>query len=184
MRNTRLSFIMLKNKRLKFFLLALLVLIIIFSLSVFKVRTLQLIDYNSEQIIWEEKIDNGDDFSIKYQHSVARTPVIEFFEIKDGKILLTGTEYQSYGAGLPTSAAAGDYILENDKFIIKNINQFLPEIMLRVSDYAEHEFSFKQQNYKLYKIVGNETLLQIQTEKISYFRFILKEVSKWLKKNI
>jgi len=184
LKNTRLSFIMLKNNGFKFFLLALFILIIISSLSVFKVMTLQLIDYKADEIIWEEKINAGDSFSIRYQHSVARTPVIEFFEIKDGKILLTGTEYQSYGAGLPTSAAAGDYIVENDKFIIKNINQFLPEIMLRVSDYAEHEFIFNQKSYKLYEIVKNETLLQIKTEKISYFTFILKEVLKWLPKNI
>jgi hypothetical protein len=165
---------MLKNKNFKFFLLALLLLIIVFSLSVFKVVTLQLIDYRTDKIIWEEKVETGDKFAIKYLHSVARTPVIEFFEIKDGKILLTGTEYQSYGAGLPTSAVSGEYIVEDDKFIIKNINQFLPDIMLRVSDYAEHEFIFNQKNFKLYKNLNTETLLQIKTEKISYFTFILR----------
>lgn len=174
MKNTRLSFIMLKNKNFKFFLLTLLLFIIIFSLSVFKVVTLQLIDYRTDKIIWEEKVETGDNFAIKYLHSVARTPVIEFFEIKDGKILLTGTEYQSYGAGLPTSAERGEYLVEDDKFIIKDINQFLPEIMLRVSDYAEHEFIFNQENYKLYKTLKTETLLQIKTEKISYFTFILR----------
>jgi hypothetical protein len=165
---------MLKNNGFKFFLLALFILIIIFSLSVFKVMTLQLIDYKADEIIWEEKINAGDSFSIRYQHSVARTPVIEFFEIKDGKILLTGTEYQSYGAGLPTSAEQGDYIVADDKFIIKNIDQKLPEIMLRVSDYAQHEFIYNEKNYKLYENVKTETLLQIKTEKFSYLRFILR----------
>lgn len=163
-----------KNTVFKFFLLALFILIIVFSLFVFKVNILQLVDYEADKIIWEEKVNDGDKFKIKYQHSVARTPVIEFFEIKDGKILLTGTEYQSYGAGLPTSAVQGNYIVENDRLIIKNINQSLPEIMLRVSDYAEHEFIFKQESFKLYKNVKTETLLQIKTEKISYFRFILR----------
>ena len=165
---------MTKNKNFKFFLLLFLFIILIFSLLVFKVNVLQIINYQSEKIIWEQKVKAGDDFSIKYLHSVAKTPVIEFFEIKDGKILLTGTEYQSYGAGLPTSAEMGEYIVENDKFIIKNINQFLPEIMLRVSDYAQHEFIFKQENYKLYKNIKTETLLQIKTEEISYFTFILR----------
>ena len=165
---------MLKNNCTKFFLLSLFILIIVFSLFVFKVNTLQIIDYKADKIIWEKKVEVDTNFSIKYQHSVARTPVIEFFKIKNGKILLTGTEYQSYGAGLPTSVESGDYIVENDKFIIKNIDQFLPEIMLRVSDYAEHEFIFKQQSYKLYNKVKTETLLQIKTEKISYFTFILR----------
>ncbi|MFP4021382.1 MAG: DUF1850 domain-containing protein [Halanaerobium sp.] len=165
---------MLKNKNFKFFLLISFILIIVFSLSVFKVNVLQIIDHRADKIIWEENINNGDQFKIKYLHSVARTPVIEFFEIKDGKILLTKTEYQSYGAGLPTSNRQGDYVVEDDKFIIKNIDQLLPEIMLRVSDYAEHEFIFKEENYKMYKNIKTETLVQIKTEKISYFTFILR----------
>ena len=171
------------NKLLKFFLLFILV-IIIFSLSVFKVNLLQIVDYNNDNILWERMIEAGDTFNIKYLHSVAKTPVIEFFEIKDGKILLTGTEYQSYGAGLPTEATQGEYIVEDDKFIIKNINQFLPEILLRVSDYAEHQFTYNQEKYLLYKEIKNETLLQIKTQKTSYFRFIKRRVLKWLKKNI
>jgi len=165
---------MTKNKKFKFFLLLFLFLILIFSLLVFKVNVLQIINYQSDKIIWEQKVQNGDDFSIKYLHSVAKTPVIEFFEIKDGKILLTGTEYQSYGAGLPTSAEQGDYIVADDKFIIKNIDQKLPQIMLRVSDYAQHEFIYNEKNYKLYENVKTETLLQIKTEKFSYLRFILR----------
>lgn len=180
---------MLKNKASKFFLLLLLILMIVFPLFVFKVQTLQINNLSSNfnaketKTIWQKKIETGDSFSIKYIHSVAKTPVIEFFEIKDGKILLTGTEYESYGAGLPTSTE-GDYILKNDKFLIKNINQFLPEILLRVSDYAEHKFIYKNNSMKLFEMVKTETLLQFKTEKISYFRFYYKEVSKWLKKNI
>ncbi|WP_235044020.1 DUF1850 domain-containing protein [Halanaerobium saccharolyticum] len=165
---------MTKNKNFKFFLLLFLFIILIFSLLVFKVNVLQIINYQSDKIIWEQTVEDGDDFSIKYLHSVAKTPVIEFFEIKDGKILLTGTEYQSYGAGLPTSAEQGDYIVADDKFIIKNIDQKLPEIMLRVSDYAQHEFIYNEKNYKLYENVKTETLLQIKTEKFSYLRFILR----------
>lgn len=165
---------MTKNKRFKFFLLLLSLLVIVFSLFVFKVNTIQIIDYQADKIIWAQKVKDGADFSIRYLHSVAKTPVIEFFEIKDGKILLTGTEYQSYGAGLPTSAEQGDYIVADDKFIIKNINQKLPEIMLRVSDYAQHEFIYNGKTYKLYESVKTETLLQIKTEKFSYLRFILR----------
>ena len=174
MKNTRLSFIMNKNKKFKFFLLIVSILILIISLSIFKVNTLQIIDYQADKIIWEKKLTDGDNFSIKYLHSVAKTPVIEFFEIKNGEILLTGTEYQSYGAGLPTSAGQGNYITADGKFIIENINQRLPEIMLRVSDYAQHEFIFNNKTFKLYEKVETETLLQIKTTAFSYLSFILR----------
>jgi len=172
-----------KNKVFNFFLFISL-LIIIFSLSVFKVNLLQIIDYQKNKILWERKVTAGDTFNIKYLHSVTKTPVIEFFKIKDGKILLTGTEYESYGAGLPTEAHQGEYVIKEDKFFIKNINQFLPEILLRVSDYAKHEFTLNQEKYSLYKKIKTETLLQIRTQKTSYFRFIKRRVLKWLKKNI
>ena len=175
---------MTKNKKFKFFLLSLLIITIIFSLFAFKVKLLQLVDFKKDKIIWQQQVKNKDEFNIEYLHSVAKTPVIEFFEIKDGKILLTGTEYYSYGAGLPTEAKQGEYILKDDKFIIKNINQILPEILLRVSDYAKHEFNFKEQNYKLHKNLKTETLIEIKIKQISYFRFYKKEVLKWLKKNI
>lgn len=173
---------MLKNNNLNLFLFILL--IIIFSFFAFKVTTLQIVDYKADEVIWEQKVKNGESFNLKYLHSVAKTPVIEFFEIKDGKILLTGTEYQSYGAGLPTSAEEGDYIVENDKFIIKNIDRFLPEILLRISSNSQHEFNYNNQNYNLFDKAEKSNFLQIKTERTSYFKFIYKEVIKWLKKNI
>lgn len=171
-----------KNKKLKFFLFSSAV-IIIFSLFAFKLELIQIRDYKKNDLIWQQQTSSGDQFKLKYLHSVANTPVIEFFEIKDGKILLTATEYQSYGAGLPTEAVSGEYMLKDNKFIIKNIDLMLPEILLRVSDYARHEFDFNGRNYKLYQKIKTETLIQIKLTKISYFRFIKKEVLKWLKKN-
>lgn len=163
-----------KKIKSKIFLLILLLLIISFSLNFVKITFLEIIDYQTGKTILAKKVDNKDQFSLKYLHSVARTPVIEFFKIKDQKILLTGTEYQSYGAGLPTSIQLGDYILKDNKFIIKNIDQILPEIMLRVSDYAQHEFIYKQKKYKLYELVKTETLLQFKIKEISYLSFILR----------
>ncbi|ADO76581.1 DUF1850 domain-containing protein [Halanaerobium praevalens] len=174
MKNTRLLFIMLKKIKFKSFYLIFLSLILIFSLNFIKISFLEIIDYQADKTILAEKVDNGDQFSLKYLHSVARTPVIEFFKIKDQKILLTGTEYQSYGAGLPTSNNLGDYILKDNKFIIQNIDQVLPEIMLRVSNYAQTEFIYNQKTYKLFKLAKNETLFQIKIKKISYLSFILR----------
>jgi bacterioferritin (cytochrome b1) len=65
------------------------------------------------------------------------------------------------------------YTLEDNKFIIREINKELPEILLRVSDYALHEFIFKNKVYKLYKLVKDETLLEISTEKTNYLYYYI-----------
>ncbi|SFL82665.1 DUF1850 domain-containing protein [Halanaerobium salsuginis] len=184
MKDTRLSFVMLKTKKFKFFLFIFFLLIITVLLLSLKVNTLQLVDYKKNNIFWQEKAVENAVFKISYIHSVERTPVIEIFKIKQGKIILTGTEYESYGAGLPTTAITGEYVVKNDKFFLKDINQFLPDIMLRVSDYAQHEFIYQDQVYELYKKIPTETLVQIRTKQVSYFNYYQKEVKKWLKKNI
>jgi len=46
--------------------------------------------------------------------------------------------------------------------------------MLRVSDYAQHEFIFNNKTFKLYEKVETETLLQIKTTAFSYLSFILR----------
>jgi hypothetical protein len=176
-----------KSLKIKFILLFL---IIILATSYYlynqKITLLKIIDYKENNIIWERKAAENDKFTIKYLHSVAKTPVLEIFEINNGEIVLTSTEYQSYGAGLPF-LNEHQYTLEDNKFIIREINRQLPEIMLRVSDYALHEFIFKNEIYKLYELVKDETLLEISTEKTNNFNYYKREVKGWLnqkRKNI
>lgn len=176
-----------KSLKIKFILV---ILIIILSTSYYlynqKITLLKIIDYKDNNIIWERKTAENDGFKIRYLHSVAKTPVLEIFEIENGEIVLTSTEYQSYGAGLPF-INEHKYTLEDNKFIIKEINKKLPEIMIRVSDYADHEFIFKNEIYKLSELVKDETLLEISTEKNNNFNYYKREVKGWLnqkRKNI
>ncbi len=165
----------------KFILFFLLIIILLTTYYLYnqEITLLKIIDYKENNIIWEIKADEGDKFTIKYLHSVARTPVLEIFEIKNGEIVLTSTEYQSYGAGLPF-LDEHQYSLENNKFIIREINKQLPDIMLRVSDYALHELIFENEIYKLYELTKDETLLEISTEKTNNLYHYNREVKGWL----
>ncbi|XVH31175.1 DUF1850 domain-containing protein [Haloferacaceae archaeon DSL9] len=49
-------------------------------------------------------VEDGDTFTIEYTHSVEKTPVIEEYTIRDGKINHTRLVFSSYGAGLPSNA--------------------------------------------------------------------------------
>jgi len=174
-----------KTKNFKFFLHIIIIILIIsaaYYLYNQEITLLKVIDYKENNIIWESEVEEGDQFTIKYLHSVARTPVLEIFDIKNGDIRLISTEYESYGAGLPF-LNKHEYILKDNKFIIRGINQKLPDILFRVSDYALHEFIFKNNSYKLYEIVKTETLLQFKTEEMNYFEHYYEEVRRWLNKS-
>ena len=172
---------MLKKNNFKIFLI-LLILFIFFALFFsfqYKVTVLRAVESRDENILWEKNIANENSFIIKYLHSVARTEVKEIFEIRDGEFFLTGTEYQSYGAGLPVNTE-GQYILKDDKFIIKDIDYKIDMLLLRISDSSQHELIYQENRYPLYELTGSNALIEFRTEKLSYFKFLTQEVKKWL----
>lgn len=50
----------------------------------------------------EYAMEEGGSFSVAFVHSVNKSPVSDVYEIRDGKIFLTGTVYYGFGAGVPT----------------------------------------------------------------------------------
>ena len=68
--------------------------------------------------------------TIKFIHSVQKTPVIEELELKNGEFVLVRTKYQSQGVGLPFDAADGTFHRDNDWFIF-DMNRKFPLLELR-----------------------------------------------------
>lgn len=78
-------------------------------------------------------------FAITYVHSVALTPVTDYFIVKNGQITLNKTEYSDFGAGLPTSPEAGQGMSVADGIItLDNLNRALPSFQTRVGRVANH----------------------------------------------
>lgn len=84
-------------------------------------------------------VKNGSVFAIRYTHSVAQTPVTDFFIIRDGSIWLDKTIYHDFGAGLPHQPEAGQQMTQkNGELIISGYNRKLPQFALRVGRVANH----------------------------------------------
>lgn len=64
-------------------------------------------------------------FALSWIHSVDKTPWIEQYERKDSGFLLTKTQFQTFGAGVPHD---GKIIKSDDSMIHYQIDQFMPEI--------------------------------------------------------
>ena len=146
-----------------------------------KTKTLVIEEAASGQVIYQQQVSPGLEFAIKYTHSVENTPVWDYFKVLEGDILLTSTKYMSYGAGLPF-LNKNDYQIENDKFVIKEINTKLAQIPLRVSDYAKHKLVIDDQVYRLYKLTATQNLVMIKVEEKNLYQLLAWEVSKWRKK--
>jgi len=78
-------------------------------------------------------------FAIRYVHSVARSPVEDWFYTDGQMILLEKTIYQDFGAGLPHSPGPGQTMQVVDgHIIISGYHQAMDRLELRVGRIAGH----------------------------------------------
>ena len=143
---------------MKFFLSAALALIILSSITyqpkIFignQFKTLSVANYQENLPI-----------TIKFVHSVQKTPVIEELVLKNGEFLLTRTKYQSQGVGLPFDISDGTFYRDNDWFIF-DMNRKFPLLELRTGKGTQLTLSIGNNSYELYKIfpVGTKIIVKI-----------------------
>ncbi len=84
-------------------------------------------------------IPSKKEFYIRFTHSVALTPVDEFFVVDGADIVLKRTVYHDFGAGLPHMAEAGQkMIFEDGKIVISGFSLKIPTLHVRVGRIAKH----------------------------------------------
>ena len=152
---------MLKNKYVPplLLLIATIIIIILFFIPVY---TLDLRPFSDEEIIFKQKVQPGDKFTLKYTHSVALTPVWEIFIIdKDYQIILIETDFLDHGAGLPYTTFENEIFVEEEgRFKIKNMHRIIPTpIYYRIGAIRENYFYFKDKEINLSTLVGDKLLI-------------------------
>ena len=83
--------------------------------------------------------EEGFVFGIRFTHSVALSPVEEWFSVRGGVIHLDKTVYQDFGAGLPHYPEPGQTMTaENGRIVIFGYDRPLPSFTQRVGRIANH----------------------------------------------
>ena len=118
---------MLKKKYIVLFGLSI-VIVIIILLFFIHAYTLELRLFTDGELIFKQKVQPGDEFILKYTHSVVLTPVWEIFIIdKDYQIVLIETDFLDHGAGLPYTTFENEIFVEEEgRFKIKNMHRIIP----------------------------------------------------------
>lgn len=88
---------------------------------------------------------NFEEFAIIYDHSVMRTEVKDVFTLDGGEILLLRTEYQSFGAGLPTEAFES-FEKVDGRYINQGIHRRIPQIRMRTGRTTEHRLIYNEES--------------------------------------
>ena len=128
----------------------------------------------NDQVIFLRIAKPGHTFQLAYLHSVARSDVRDFFCIdSEYRLVLTGTQFQGQGAGLPYNITRGEQLhREGDWFRITGMQRVIPSIYWRVQSQWRNQFRFgNDPELDLSAKVGN-TLIHIQIQKMT--------VASWL----
>lgn len=114
------------------------------------------------------------EFYVEFTHSVNRTTVREYYELRAGKIVLTRAEYTSFGAGMPevpetegSTLSMRDGVLRLDK-----INQPMPDFIYRIGTIAGHTLHIGGQVVPFTSIAPPQTALRFRYRAVSSYVFL------------
>ncbi len=156
---------------MKKYILAILILLIL-TITLIPIDCLILEHYQSDEILLLFKVKPGDEFLVKWIHSVELTPWEEIFRVdEDYEMILDRTRFQQFGAGVPDYAGTKTEI-KDGYIIFSGINQKIDLLPYGISEFAQHTFIYKDVTYELYKMVKDGDRINFYTDQMSLFQFI------------
>lgn len=127
--------------------------------------------------IFISRVYSGDEFTMKWMHSVELEPWEEIFRIDEkGEIVLDRTKFKAFGAGVP-SKSGNKAEIKDGYVIFSGINKKIPEITYGISNFAKHTFYFRNNEYNLYEMVENDSPVKIYTTQIHFLPYLMKKLA-------
>lgn len=107
----------------------------------------------------------GDVWNIRFTHSVEKTPIEEFFTV-DGidDLVMTHTRFETFGWGIPYSAAPGEMRLTDDGKFDLLMNRLYKTVKLRVAIQARPCVIHHGDIYDLCEMYGQGTAVEIKVQ--------------------
>ncbi|TMW69992.1 DUF1850 domain-containing protein [Alteribacter natronophilus] len=94
-------------------------------------------------VLKEERVLPGDLITLRWIHSVEKTPWLERYEVRDsGELVLVETEFESFGAGVDYSR--GEMTVEDGKVKVTDLEQHVPFISWIHSEQASYTITINE----------------------------------------
>ena len=153
-------------------IIAIIILILLLLTNFYSINVLTFEHFQEEEILLTFKVEEGNEFIVKWIHSVELTPWEEIFRIdSNNNIILDRTRFQQFGAGVPDFA--GKTVEIKDGYITYGeINQKIPLLPYGISNFAKHTLVFNDVEYPLYELVPDGDRINIYTENISLLKYL------------
>lgn len=129
-------------------------------------------------------------FEIAYTHSVNKGRVHDFYDIqKTEGLLLTGTRFVSYGAGIPEPGEmpGSQFQVTEDGYEIVNINREVDRLVMAVGLIANHTITFRfykndngpaAHKYKMADLFPPQTSIILEKKRVSLLSYIFHKLKE------
>lgn len=113
------------------------------------------------------KFEKGDEFTVRFIHSVNKTPVDEIYRIGDSGLELQETLFEDFNAGLQSYEEPGQKMeLVGNKIRISGMRRAVPNLVYRVGQIvANHTLIFNGEQIPLSKFVKPGSAIRFKLEK-------------------
>lgn len=92
----------------------------------------------------------GIELTIKFMHSVQKTPVEEDLEFDGEGWIVRRTRYQSQGVGLPFMESDGEFRREGDWFVMDGMDRRIDRLSIRTGVGTRHSIVIDGEEIELY----------------------------------
>lgn len=106
-------------------------------------------------------VEDNTTVALEYTHSVEKTRVLDAYAVRDGTLVMTRMEFQSYGWGLP---ARVNVTQENGSFVFDPQGSY-EELYVKPGRIAGHELHVGEETYDLVALSDAESVRIYITER-------------------
>ncbi len=128
--------------------------------------SLVLLDAESGEEFSRYPVRYGDGFSIGFIHSVNKSPVTDYYEIRRDGIYVVKTVYYGFGAGVQTELEGGETLEYGDdgSMIVSGFNRKMDNLIYFVGTVSDHTLTVRRREISLRGLCGRNAMVRIVFE--------------------
>ncbi len=121
---------------------------------------------DDRRVLLCEPVQPGELFVLAFTHSVNRRPVYDTLRAESDHMVIVGSRFDAFGAGMPESSTAeGTLEVAEDGWLQWTVNRPVPEIVVRVGRVADHFLRLKGRDIRLADLAPPGTALNLRVRR-------------------
>lgn len=123
---------------------------------------LTLTDARSGEEYGRYFLRDGEMFSIGFIHSVNKSPLTDYYVVRDGRIFVEKTVYYGFGAGVQTELEEGQRLEygEDGSMIVTGFHREIPDLLYIVGTVSDHTLTLRNRAISLRGLCGRNAMVR------------------------